>query len=823
MIAVYKARSSGLRAAALCGASLAAAISISSAQAQNAPTPAATPTTVQPGGGIEEIVVTAQKRSENLQRVPIAITAFTSETLQRKGITDIAQLGKFAPGVEIVGTSPFSGSSQVLSAYIRGIGQNDFAFNLDPGVGVYVDGVYFARTVGAVVDLLDLDHVEILKGPQGTLFGRNAIGGAISVVTRDPGKDFSGKAEFTYGDFNRVDINATVDVPLIEDKLYGQLSFSSKTKDGFFHYLTFPGTYQTDQGRFLRPDSTTYAEAGGNNDQNIRAKLKWNATSDITVRLTADYSHDNDQATPSQLITVQPGLKDVYNACITTPAAVLATTPLAGICNSPRGLPLPLRDVPAHPILPPLGGANISNPADPYLPFDNRLVPTQRDTAYSQGAGYSKIYTWGVEGVIDARLKPNLSLKSITAYRNLDSRFALDVPGTPMPIGDHAFTETQWQFSQELQAIGSFLDNRLKSVVGVYYFHEQGNLTDNVDFAGGLLQIYGPNRFKTDSYAAFTQQEFHITDKLGVVGGIRYTRDEKYFRGGQRDLNSLAFKLGYPLALHPDPNDPTLYFPQSDNSLKFNNVSFKAGVNYQLMPQTLTYFTFSQGYKAGGWTTRATTPILTVPSFKPEKANTYEIGAKSQLFDRKVQANVALFYTDYTDLQVTVQQGVSPVTLNAAQAQIKGAEADLVFALTHRLTVSSTLAYIDAKYTQKDAGTTLGNQFVNTPKFATSLNIDYEYPLAAGATVVFHGDYAHRSSIARDGENTPQLITPITDVVGALLSYHPPSDRWHVDAGVTNLTNERYFVSGQNQAGIGYIAGTINRPREWYVRAGYKF
>ena len=170
------------------------------------PSPNSRPPPVETQGGIKDIVVTARKRSENLQKVPIAITAFTPEALAEKGITDVAGLGKFAPGVDIVSTSPFSGSNQVLSAFIRGIGQDDFAFNLDPGVGVYVDGVYYARTVGAVVDLLDLDHVEILKGPQGTLFGRNTIGGAISVVTRDPGNAFGGSGDVTYGSFNRVDV-----------------------------------------------------------------------------------------------------------------------------------------------------------------------------------------------------------------------------------------------------------------------------------------------------------------------------------------------------------------------------------------------------------------------------------------------------------------------------------------------------------------------------------------------------------------------------------------------------------------------------------------
>ena len=828
-------RALNARVLRLCGASLLAIAAVPTAvraqaaqatdAAQTAPQPqtARSPTVAQGqgGGGIEEIVVTAQKRSENLQKVPIAITAFTVESLDRKGITNIAALGKFTPSVELVGTSPFSGSTNVLSAYIRGIGQNDFAFNLDPGVGVYVDGVYYGRTVGAVVDLLDLDHVEILKGPQGTLFGRNTIGGAISVVTRDPGKEFGGRGEFIYGEYNRIDVNATLDLPLVEDKLYGQISVASKTRDGYHKFLKYPGNYVTDVGQLVRPDGTTYGEAGGENTQNIRAKLKWLVTPDVTFRVTADYTHVNDQPTPSQLITKQAGLNDVYNACINTPAATLAGGPLGTLCNTPRGLPLG-----AYPtqVLPALGGVNVDgNPYNDHLTFDNRFVPTQRDTSYSTGAGYSKVQTWGVTGVLDAHLTNALAVKSITAYRNLDSRFGEDVDGTPIPIGDHAFVQTQFQVSQELQLLGNFFDNRLKTVTGLYYFHEAGNLTDEVDFAGGLLQIYGPNRFKTDSYAAFTQADYKITDKLGITAGVRYTRDEKYFFGGQRDLNSLAFKLGYPLSLHPDPTDPTLYFPATQNRLKFSNVSFKAGLNYQATDRILTYFTFSQGFKSGGWTTRATTPILAAPTFNPEKANTYEIGVKGQFFDRLLQANIAGYYTDYQDLQVTVYSGVSPITLNAAQSEIKGIEAEFVLVPTHRLTLASTLSYIDAKYTQKDASTQLGNQFINTPEFQASVNVDYDQPLPGGATGVFHLDYSHKSSIARDGENTPELTSIPSDTVGSLLSYRPPSEKWHLDVGVTNLTNERFIVTGQHQAGIGYIAGTYNRPREWYVRAGFKF
>ena len=520
---------------------------------------------------------------------------------------------------------------------------------------------------------------------------------------------------------------------------------------------------------------------------------------------------------------MQPGLKDVYNACISTPAAVLATTPLNAICNTPRGLPASPVPGFSTQVVAPLGGINTdADPSNDHLFFDERFKSPRIDTSYATGAGYSKVRTYGFTGTIDARLSDTLSARSITAYRNLDSRFALDVDGSPIPMGDHAFTMNQWQYSQEVQLLGNFLDNRLKTVVGGYLFHEQGQLSDFVQFAGGLLQIDGPNQFRTNSYAGFAQADFKVTERLGLTAGVRYTRDEKRFAGQQHDLNSLAFKLGYPLALHPDPTDTTLYFPNVDNKLNFSNTSYKAGINYQITDRVLTYVSYSTGFKSGGWTTRATTPILTAPTFNPEKAKAYEIGLKGQFLDRKLQANLAAYQTDYSDLQVTVYSGISPVTVNAAQARIKGVEAEFIIVPVEPLNVGLTIGYTSAKYTRKDAGTLLGNKLPFTPEFSASLNADYTVGLASGASILLHGDYAYKSSIARDGENTPELVTPATNQISGLISYRSPSNNWHADVGGTNLTDDRFIVSGQNQSGIGYIGGTYNRPREWYVRVGFK-
>src|SRR6267154_175561 len=304
-LAVFAACSSGLHGGGAC------------AQEVNAHVGASAPTE------LEEVVVTAQKRSESIQQVPIAITAFSESTLRAKGITDIHGLSALTPNVNLDQGSPFSGSNSVLSASIRGIGQDDFAFNLDPGVGVYVDGVYFARTVGANQSLLDVERIEILKGPQGTLFGRNTIGGAISIVTRTPGNEFAIQGQLTGGSYNRRDVSVLTDIPLAPN-LLSTITVATQYQDGYqkrIHYPS-PTPYVSDPVGALHSSGTeTFDTQGGSNQQVLRGKLQWKPTDSITAMLAADWTHTNQPSTASTVLqTITSGPEAVfgafYNACL---------------------------------------------------------------------------------------------------------------------------------------------------------------------------------------------------------------------------------------------------------------------------------------------------------------------------------------------------------------------------------------------------------------------------------------------------------------------------------------------------------------------------
>ncbi|HWL47138.1 MAG TPA: TonB-dependent receptor, partial [Sphingomonadaceae bacterium] len=621
----------------------------------------AAPDRSRTGGGIEEIIVTAQKRAENVQDVPIAISTFTSSALRERAVADVASLSNMAPNVTLDAGTPFSGSSSVLSAYVRGIGQNDFAANLDPGVGVYLDGIYLARTVGANLDLPDVERIEVLKGPQGTLFGRNTIGGAISIVTRDPGQELSFRGDITTGRYNRLDITASVDLPMTET-LGVSLTAASRKRGGFLERIPYPdfGVYDNDNdGAFRSNGYDRSGHEGGQSEWTLRGKLKWEPTSRLTVRLTGDYLKQDQQGTANKLLAItsdQPfvfgvtpdravvtpfgptalydetsglapngfNFAGLYNFCIGSTAAEIAGRNATALCGS-RGTPLNPGGF--------IGGiASVNVDGDPTndrLPFDSRFLLADKDKSYATGLNFSQMRVWGLSSTIDFELADWITLKSITGYRDLYWATGLDADGSPMRALEFSFSLDNWQFSQELQLTGETADSRLKYVVGAYYFKERSFLNDFVNFDQGLLQIAGPNLLKTKNYAFFGQVDYALSDLISVTLGGRYTRENKSFNGGQADLNGFNYKL-FNCPIYGDPCTTALGFPSPDEPLRyyvpetqyktFSNFSPKVGVQLKPTRDIMVYGSWSKGYKTGGWTTRLSNPLLYAPGFDEEKA-----------------------------------------------------------------------------------------------------------------------------------------------------------------------------------------------------------
>jgi iron complex outermembrane receptor protein len=808
---------------------------------------------------IEEIIITAQKREQNLQDVPIGVSVFTADTLAERAVASVSALSAIAPNVTLDAGTPFSGSSSVLSAFIRGIGSDDFAFNIDPGVGVYLDGIYLARTVGANHDLNDIERIEILRGPQGTLFGRNTIGGAISIVTRDPGDEFSFKGDITAGAFERLDLRGTVDWPIAEG-VSSSLSLSHKSRDGYLERIPYddPRSANADPiSRFAQAGYETSDREGGEDSNTARAKLKIDHGA-LSVRLTGDYGKSDTEALASKLLatpfTQRAVFSTLYNLCIGTSPQRLPPN-LRSVCGA-RGTSL-------NPelLLQGLAGVNAdNNPLNDRLPWDSRFVLADEDKSYATGNSFSELENWGVAVTMDYDLSLPVTLRSIAGYREIHWQAGLDADGSPLSAGELSFRFNQRQFSEEVQLIVRALDNRLSIVVGAYYFEENGDVRDYVVFNEGLLQVDGPNRFDTNNQAIFGQMDLRPLDLVGITLGGRYTSEEKIFEGGQQDLNAFAYKMtgcadtngnltpsapfpGFPAitcqtALSPDPSNVLQVYAPGVFERKFDNFSAKAGIQLYPTEDVMAYASWSQGYKTGGWTTRLSQATFQEEAFEEEEAATWEVGIKTVLFDRRLRANAAVFVTEYTGIQLNFQRGVSPTYDNAGDARIKGAELEFNLFATNAWSISSSIGYLDAYYTSVEAdvinggsgpidgiqgGTLVDGELPKAPRWKVNVSPRYEYPLGTGGVLVLLADWTHTSSSWLDTQRTFVLERDASDVINASVAYRAADERWTVTVGATNLADERYLTTGNSSLASSAIFGTYNRPREWYAQLGARF
>ncbi len=903
----------------------------------------AAPSTPQSSGGLEEIVVTAEKRSENLQNVPIAITAFTAESLRAHGITDITSLSHLTPNVNLDGGAPFSGDSSVLSASIRGIGQDDFAFNLDPGVGVYLDGVYLARTIGANQNLLDVDRIEILKGPQGTLFGRNTIGGAINIVTHVPGSEFAVTGQATVGSYQRHDILLTADLP-ISTNLLSTISVSSLTREGYQKTIPFPATApyqvlgQADYPKAAGNESSS--SNGGQNQQVIRGKLLWHASDSLDVSVEGDWTHQDQSGIPNTILGVfgpnqntylpaslasagslfGPNIFGaIYNACITTSSGDLNSGGLFAPFNTTNGLCGPLGvgtwnsktgafsgNGLGYPGAPALGGNGAVNvpisvlnslPAT-YAPYvhiapgasvGSLLFPGQtpriywdfantqtgnKDTTYSNGPSFAKSDAFGGSLTLDWSLADAMKLKSISAWREINWNIGTDLDGLPESMQEVTDSQAQHQISQEFQLTGKAFSDRLDYVAGLYYFQEGGYVHDYVPFDTGYLYVYDvSNDVNTTSYAGYFHVDYKITDDWGVTAGGRYSDERKKFLGGQADLNGFSYKIsgcldpnanantfpgfaGVPNGVtcqnvlgFPVPGQPLRYFPNVQDSQTWHVFDPTVGTQYHFTPDMMGYVSFSKGFKSGGWTTRLSNPIAdpAAARFDPEYDKTYEVGLKSTWFDRHLQANVAVFYSKYSNIQLNVQEGPSPVYQNAGDATIKGAEIELQSVLGGGFMLNLSAGYLDAKYTflnpclvynadangvcaaangpqitQGGGQFTLNSELPKTPKYKVAISPTWDISMPNNSTVRLQADYTITAHMFNDGPNTTLLERPQSKNLNAAIHFIPESSKYEFIVGATNLTDDRYITVGSVNYAAGEVVGSYNAPREWFATVRVK-
>lgn len=740
---------------------------------------------------LEEVIVTAQKKEESLQDTPIAITAFTANEIQSKGIDDISQIAAATPNLQFDTTGTVSGSSSAAIVYLRGVGSPSFQITDDPGVGTYVDGVYVSSSIGGVLDVIDVERIEILRGPQGTLFGRNTIGGAISVTTARPTDEEGGSLSVTVGNFNRLNFRGSMDITLA-DTLLMKVSGGSKRADGFIRHLVTPRSVDDDPNDDIiqttddRQRNRSGDDLGDDNETAVRVSLLYTPSDRLEVYLAADASRINETSAASSLVDV--ALID---------GGVPGTQNLAFLYNL---LVAPTAEIPGF---------------DGPVLYDEQFIANDpsRET-YATGPNGTDIDVGGISATLTYDVSDDLQIKSITAYRRTDALFNRDADGSPLLVTHGSNDYQHEQYSQEFQLVGSAFDGALDWIGGLYYFREEA--TDF--FRAPIVQpIFGTgilnSEIENTSTAVFGQGSYRFNDDLRLTVGVRWTEDEKRLLPDYRTEEGTGGPLLVfdPVTGEQLPNVPFAWVEQT-----FDEITSRVSLEYNVSDSTLTYASYSQGYKGGGFNGRQ--PFFRaegVIEFDPETLATVEVGGKWQSENNRYRVNAAAFYTEYDDIQITRFEGIAPGTQNGGNVEIQGFEFEGVGIVTDPMQIKLTFSYLDAEYVElfDPAPFPITNELANAPEMKASLGVDYAFPMSSGE-LTFGLDLSYTDDMFNDEQNSIQLFQPSHTIVDARLMYEPDSSEWMISLWGKNLSDERVITQGDANLAIGFIEANFNRPRE---------
>jgi len=717
------------------------------------------------GATLEEIVVTSRKREEKLQDVPISIAAITGKELNDRGLSSVASLTNSTPNLEI-NNGRADGGGSTAQIYIRGVGQNDFLIPNDPGVGLYVDDVYVARSSGAITGLLDLQSIEVLRGPQGTLYGKNTIGGAVRITSIKPSFDQqSGKLALTLGNYKRLDFNGSINLPLA-DNFAVRIAGSSRTTGDIGRRVLDPSGQGT----------------GNINETAARITARYQPSSKLELLLSGDYTRTRQHAPYGANSGYIPGgsvLIDALNASYYPSIA-----PSLGL---------------------PAGSK-----------FDETWVSNPK-TDYSTGPNQDDFDVWGVSGVVNYEITDHLALKSITAYRNVASTAGRDGDHSPFAVLETIVRDRNGQFSQEFQLNGTY--DRFKWTTGLYYLREDLQNTYNAKLWDGLYQAIGVDfnahslsKLKGTSMAIFGQGTYDLTSTVHLSLGGRYNREKK-------DFNERWYFLVQPREFTCPGLDVN---GNIDNCSKTDTVfTPMASVAVNLTPDVMAYVSYSEGFKAGGWTPR----LFSQQSLRrdnPEKLKSVEVGLKSEWLDRRLIVNADVFHSKYKDLQLTSvladsQGNPQPVVENAGAARIVGGELEATALIARNTTLQFGLGIIDAKYTQLDSGVSFGlnNKLPDTPPVSATASIKHDIPLQNGGVTTLRLDATYKGKTYKDPDNSPKIIQDAYTLLNARIAYHAVNDKWEAAIFGTNLTDKQYLTSGLDLTStFGFIESYYGRPRE---------
>ena len=762
----------------------------------------------RPDNQLEEVIVTAQFRQQSAQTAPLAITAVSGQQLDERSIASVTDLNGVAPNVNITAGTATNGP--VAQIFIRGIGQSDGHPGLEPGVGLYVDDVYHGIMLGSEMDLTDLDRIEVLRGPQGTLSGKNSIGGAIKLFSKKPDAETNGYAEVAYGSFNRINVRAGGNFTLIDNKLFVRVSGTSKTANGYMTRLDYgcvnSGSSSIFQGG-LAPGCKLGTE-GGQDLHAARVALRWTPNDAIENNFIASVTADNSEVPALKLLysnnnqkypNGQPYIPGGGSQFITGPTSytTYATYSVLGFSD------------PAIYNGKPGAGAHAEVP-----------LPTTNPTNYY---GLTDTFTW--------KLAEHYSFTAITGYLRYKGAFSSEIGDSPYPTQVLDDTWSERQFTEEVRLNGTSFQ-LLDWTVGGYYYDESALFGGLKLLSPGLISeslFTGNDPITSKSKSGFAHSVFHATDALSVIAGIRYTSESKDYTFQRLNPYDTALASYTPVG----PLNGTT------GTYSGSHTDYRVGLEYQWDPAVMTYAQYSTGYRGGGVNPRPFIPLQEVP-FKPETLRTAEIGVKSHLFDRSLLLNVSTFYSKYDNMLFTnsgptvvngvVLSALNLTPVNVGSSDIKGAEAEFQWRPISALQIDGSASYLNFKLTSLDAGgakisgVTLNTKEPYAPNRMASLGLQYTVGLASLGALVPRVDAQYQSSFFTDITNTALGQVSGRTLMNAHLTWRSAKDDWEGALAVTNVTDRFYYINKINSVAPTFITqGQPGAPREWLVSVRRNF
>lgn len=703
--------------------------------------------------------MTARRRDEGMQEVPISMTALSAGEIEARSITELKDITYSVPNLKF-DVSAIKFSARV---YLRGVGQNNSALTLDPRVGVYVDGVYVARPWAGMFDVLDAQRIEVLRGPQGTLFGKNTIGGAINVISAKPTGEFSGRVRVGAGNQDQFDTSAMINVPLIEETLFARAAVSTSETDGWI----------TNQAR---GDARWPADRS----QTARLSLRYLPTDDLEVLLTGDYYRSR-------------GTNGLFS-CEWKP---LPGAALPGIVAA-----LGLADDMAAACAAEEASSPDKSAADAHPDADSTIW------------GTSATLTWDLDWA---------QLRSITSFRHVEGRYALDADGSGVPYVEAQLgldPHLQDQLSQELQLSGTSMDSRLNWVGGIYWFDEdsyahQGSLilscvisvlcTETIEKAGAR------------SWAAYGEASYDLTERFSVTAGLRTTHERKEYDRINQNFVSKAISV------------------QGNASERFNAWTPRFNVMFSATDTVHLYGGWSRGFTSGGFNNNDN-----LNPYEPEFAGVWEAGLKSEWLDQRLRVNFAYFYNDYEDVQLTVVRDIGAGNLvktlqNAAEATIQGIELEVLATPFPGLRLSSGLGITDAEFDEyidlipPPAGSPPGTpptpvdksnlKFFHVPPVTFNVSAEYTVPEFFYGNLRLRADWSHRGKTHLDVNNSEDGLMHKVGLLGGRVTWELPDGKTEVALWGKNLLDRRYWRESSDLTdSIGVVIEQWEEPARYGIQ-----